>query len=299
MPIWHERTPISITNPFCQETHRQTQPKKKVVQVALIAFRSMLTGGSWGVKEAFTMIFFTRSCSWRCRHISHPSWRCRHISHPKVTMANEPPPPTNHFPICFVVGSFSAPLLEKQRWLPRPAMRSRRPQRRAMRQRDIPMAEISRAGTVLELKHFTISWCVDLFIVQHMPQVELILSCEHLWACLLREKAINISGCSVMPQCVHRVYIVPQETQYVLKSDASMQTKQRAHLIWAPPTKSRKFMKKSAKNEAKRKTFKSKHNQEKNATKKDENERIKNERCWKTWNLLKDIKLNVLYWNWW
>lgn len=130
------------------------------------------------------------------------------------------------------------------------------------------MAEISRTGTVLELKHFTISWCVDLFIVQHMPQVELILSCEHLWACLLREKAINISGCSVMPQCVHRVYIVPQETQYVLKSDASMQTKQRAHLIWAPPTKSRKSMKKSAKNEAKRKTFKSKHNQEKTPPKK-------------------------------
>lgn len=60
------------------------------------------------------------------------------------------------------------------------------------RQRDIPMAEISRTGTVPELKHFTISWCVDLFIVQHMPQVELILSCEHLWACLLREKAIKV-----------------------------------------------------------------------------------------------------------
>ena len=273
MSVWHEITPISRTNPFCQETQGQTQQKKRWCLDALIIFRSILTRGSRALKEAFTMIFFTRSCSWRCRSCSWRcrscSWRCRHISHPKVTMANEPPPPTNHFPICcFVVGSFSGALFEKQRWFRRPDMRSRKPQHRAMRQRDIPMAEISRTGTVLELKHFTISWCVDLFIVQHMPQVELILSCEHLWACLLREKAINISGCSVMPQCVHRVYIVPQETQYVLKSDASMQTKQRAHLIWAPPTKSRKSMKKSAKNEAKRKTFKSKHNQDKTPPKK-------------------------------
>ena len=86
--------------------------------------------------------------------------------------------------------------------------------------------------------------------------------------CLLREKANNISGCGVMPQCVHTVYIVPQEPQYVLKSDASMQTKQGAHLIWAPPTKSRKSMKKAPqKNELKCKTFKSKHNQEKNTKK--------------------------------
>ena len=131
MSVWHEITPISRTNPFCQETQGQTQQKKRWCLDALIIFRSILTRGSRALKEAFTMIFFTRSCSWRCRHISHP----------KVTMANEPPPPTNHFPICcFVVGSFSGALLEKQRWFRRPDMRSRKPQHRAMRQRNIPMA---------------------------------------------------------------------------------------------------------------------------------------------------------------
>ena len=160
MSVWHEITPISRTNPFCQETQGQTQQKKRWCLDALIIFRSILIRGSRALKEAFTMIFFTRSCSWRCGSCS---WRCRHISHPKVTMANKAPPPTNHFPICcFVVGSFSGPLFEKQRWFRRPDMRSRKPQHRAMRQPDIPMAEISRTGTVLELKHFTISWCVEL-----------------------------------------------------------------------------------------------------------------------------------------
>ena len=154
MSVWHEITPISRTNPFCQETQGQTQQKKRWCLDAFIIFRSILTRGSRALKEAFTMIFFTRSCSWRCRHISHP----------KVTMANEPPPPTNHFPICC---SFSGALFEKQRWFRRPDMRSRKPEHRAMRQRDIPMAEISRTGTVLELKHFTISWCVDLFNLVH------------------------------------------------------------------------------------------------------------------------------------
>ena len=31
MSVWHEITPISRTNPFCQETQGQTQQKKKVV----------------------------------------------------------------------------------------------------------------------------------------------------------------------------------------------------------------------------------------------------------------------------
>ena len=108
MSVWHEITPISRTNPFCQETQGQTQQKKRWCLDALIIFRSILTRGSRALKEAFTMIFFTRSCSWRCRSCSWRcrscSWRCRHISHPKVTMANEPPPPTNHFPICCFVG---------------------------------------------------------------------------------------------------------------------------------------------------------------------------------------------------
>ena len=101
MSVWHEITPISRTNPFCQETQGQTQQKKRWCLDALIIFRSILTRGSRALKEAFTMIFFTRSCSWRCL-ATYPIQRSRW------------PTSHHHQPTTFQSAvSWSAPSLER------------------------------------------------------------------------------------------------------------------------------------------------------------------------------------------
>ena len=182
MSVWHEITPISTTNPFCQETQGQTQQKK---------------GGAWTPSLSSVQSWHWLACFERGIHndILHsllfltmpPHIPSKGHDGQRATTTNQPLSNLLFRGRLLLWSIVWEATVVSSAWHEKP--KTTTSGNEATRH---IMAEISRTGTVLELKHFTISWSVDLFIVQHMPQVELILSCEHLWACLLREKAIKV-----------------------------------------------------------------------------------------------------------